>query len=520
MSDEQPILPLCMPPSRYQKRLALGIAVGLIAGCAITIPFANTQLVELPAFVPVAATMLVFAHLITATLLYTLFSVLGSRSLLALASGYLLTAILLAVWGLTFPRAFAATGLLGAGLQTTLYVYIFSRLVLPLAAIAYVILKSVDRHPLRISSREAVLSSVAIVLLVAAGLVLLVTNGSPALPPLMVDTVHGAAPASAPFFGIVVGTLFLFAMAFIWRRNMSVLDLWLLLTLWIWLVEIILLRMTSSRFSFNWYAGVILEIVSTTFILAGLLSQTLALYARLALATAVQRRERDNRHLALNAALAAVAHETYQPITAIAANGSAGMRLLNRDQPDLNEVRAIFHDIMADTRRASDAIDAIRAIFKVDASKKAPLAVEGLVHEVLSMVKSELQARNVTADADFEIDLPPVAGNREQLQQVLLNLIANAMEAMDGVMTRPRMIHVSAAREGDEVLIELRDTGTGIDPAQTGHIFDPFVTTKNRGSGLGLPICRSIIEAHAGRLRAAPAVPHGSVFAFTLPVAG
>jgi signal transduction histidine kinase len=509
-----------MPPSRYQVRLALGIAVALIVGCAITIPFANVQFVELPAFVPVAATMLVFAHLTTAMLLYTLFSVLGSRSLLALASGYLLTAILLAVWGLTFPRAFTNTGILGAGLQATLYVYIFSRLVLPLAAIAYAILKSIDRHPLRMSNRDAIFSSVAVVVLFAAGIVLLVTKGAPAMPALMLDRVHGSAHVLGPFFSIGVITLILFAMAFVWRRNMAVLDLWLLLTLWNWLAELIILRMTNTRFSFNWYAGVILEIGSTTFILAGLLSQTLALYARLALATSVQRRERDSRHLALNAALAAVAHETYQPITAIAANGSAGLRLLNDEQPDLDEIRAIFHDINADTRRASDAIDAIRAIFKVDASEKTPVAVDSLVQEVLSMVESELRARNVTADADFEIDLPPIAGNREQLQQVLLNLIANAMEAMDGVMTRPRMLHVSAAREGDEVLIELRDTGTGIDPAHTSRIFDPFVTTKVRGSGLGLPICRSIVEAHAGRLRASPAVPHGSVFAFTLPVAG
>jgi signal transduction histidine kinase len=102
---------------------------------------------------------------------------------------------------------------------------------------------------------------------------------------------------------------------------------------------------------------------------------------------------------------------------------------------------------------------------------------------------------------------------------VLLNLIANAIEAMDGVTTRPRRLHVWAAREGNEVLVTLKDSGTGIDPAQENRIFDPFVTTKHKGSGLGLAICRSIIEAHSGRMRAAPAVPHGAVFAFTLPLA-
>jgi signal transduction histidine kinase len=334
----------------------------------------------------------------------------------------------------------------------------------------------------------------------------------------MVDAQRGN-PFTGPFVAVVAVALLLFAMAFLWRRKMSVLDLWLLLTLWTWLVELIVLATTTVRFSFNWYAGFLLELASTTFILAGLLSQTFALYARLALATAVQRRERDSRRHALNAALDAVAHETYQPITAIAANSSAGLRHLGRDAPDLDEVHDIFNDIIADTRRTSDAIDAIRGIFKVDVSARAALAVEGLVQEVLSMVKSELRAHNVTADVSFEEGLPEIAGNREQLQQVLLNLIANAIEAMDGVTTRPRRLQVWAVKEGNEVLVTLRDSGPGIDPAQAGQIFDPFTTTKPRGSGLGLSICRSIIEAHAGRMRAASAVPHGAVFGFTLPVA-
>jgi signal transduction histidine kinase len=473
----------------------------------------------LPAFVPVAATILVFAHLTTATLLYTLFSVLGSRSLLALASGYLLTALLLGAWGLTFPHAFAPTGVLGAGLQTTGYLYIFSRLVFPVAAIAYGVLKSVDRQALRLTNRDAILLSLATTIIFAAALVWLATAGSFALPPLMIDTIRGNHIAG-PFFGIAVIALLLFAMAFVWRRNMSVLDLWLLLTLWNWLVELIVLRMTTNRFSFNWYAGVIFELVSTTFILAGLLSQTLALYARLTLAAVVQRRERESRHLALNAALAAVAHETYQPITAIAANSSAALRRLDRGMPDLDEFRAILKDILADTRRTGDAIDAIRAIFKVDSSQLAPLKIENLVQEVLSEVRAELRAHNVTADAAFETNLPHVAGDKEQLQQVLLNLIANAIEAMDEVTTRPRELRVGAVRDGNAVLVTLEDSGPGLDPVHVARIFDPFVTTKPKGSGLGLAICRSIIEAHAGRMRAAPAVPHGAVFAFTLPVAG
>ena len=518
MSDDQPILPLSLPPSREQALLAACIAVALLIGAAATFPFAQIQLAVYPAFVVFITTTLVFAHLTTATLLFTLFLFQGTRSLLTLASGYVLTAFLLGAWGLTFPDAFAENGLFDAGLQTTFYLYAFSRFAFPLAAIAYCVLKSTDRHPPLISKRRAVLVGIVCALSVGVALVLLATAGSAVLPPVMVDAQRGN-PFTGPFVAVVAVALLLFAMAFLWRRKMSVLDLWLLLTLWTWLVELIVLAMTTVRFSFNWYTGLLLELASTTFILAGLLSQTLALYARLALATAVQRRERDSRRLALNAALAALAHETYQPITAIAANSSAGLRHLGRDAPDLDEVHDIFNDIIADTRRTSDAIDAIRGIFKVDVSARTPLAVEGLVQEVLSMVKSELLAHNVTADVSFEEGLPEIAGNREQLQQVLLNLIANAIEAMDDVTTRPRRLQVWAVKEGNEVLVTLRDSGPGIDPAQAGQIFDPFMTTKPRGSGLGLPICRSIIEAHAGRMRAASAVPHGAVFGFTLPVA-
>ena len=507
-----------MPPSRTQLRIAAAIALGLIVCSAFTAPFASIQLAVLPAFAIVAATALVFAHLTTATLLYTQFSVLGSRSLLALASGYLLTAILLGMWGLTFPGAFAPTGLFGAGLQTTIYIYVFSRLILPIAAISYVVLKSTDARPGRFSIRHATLIAIAVAVAVAAVLVSLATGGSFLLPSIMVDALRGNHIVG-PFLSIAAVALLLFAMAFLWRRKMSLLDLWLLLTLWTWLVELIVLAMTTARFSFSWYAGIAFELVSTTFILVGLLSQTLALYARLTLATIAQRRERENRRLALNAALAAVAHETYQPITAIAANSSAGLRQLGRAAPDFADLHAIFKDILADTRRASDAIDAIRAIFKVDSAEKRSLNVETLVQEVLSMVRAELAAHNVTAEANFETNLPHIDGNREQLQQVLLSLIANAVEAMDNISTRPRELRVGAVRDGAAVRVTLVDSGPGLDVAELPRIFEPFVTTKPKSSGLGLAICRSIIEAHAGRMQAEPGIPHGAVFAFTLPTA-
>lgn len=318
---------------------------------------------------------------------------------------------------------------------------------------------------------------------------------------------------TAPFIILLDVT----AIALVWRRRGSVLDLWLLVVLWAWLIETILLSTTTYRFTLVWYAGRIYGLLAASFVLLALLAQTTTLYARLAVSVMAQRRERENRLMAMDAALALVAHEVNQPLSAIVANGSAALRQLARAGPDPEELNAILKDMISDGHRASGVIGGIRAMFKRDESEKVRLDIGDLVAEVLALIHGELQHHNVVAETDLPAKLPRVAGNRVQLQQVLLNLAMNAIEAMDAATTRARLLRICAGHDDSDVLVKVEDSGPGLAPEASERLFDPFFTTKAKGMGLGLSICRSIIEAHGGRLWALPAAPHGTIFHFTLP---
>jgi len=516
VAQEQPLLLSALPPGRRQKRLALAVAVLLLVAYAVAAPFASIHLAPTDAFIPVLDTLLFLTDTITAALLFAQFSVLGSRALLALASGFLFTGLLIIPHGLTFPGAFAPTGLLGAGLQTTVYLYIFWHFGLPCAAIAYSLLKEGDPdRPMRGGARLPILASIAGVVLLVCALTWLVTAGAAWLPAIMVDAIHSNAIwlYTAP----VIILLDVTAIALVWCRRGSVLDLWLLVVLWAWLIETILLSTTTYRFTLVWYAGRIYGLLAASFVLLALLAQTTTLYARLAVSVLAQRRERENRLMAMDAALALVAHEVNQPLSAIVANGSAGLRELARAAPDTQELAAILKDIIGDGHRASGVIGGIRAMFKRDESEKVRLDIGDLVAEVLALVHGELQHHNVVVETDLPSKLPRVAGNRVQLQQVLLNLTMNAIEAMDAAATRARLLRICALPDDRDVLVTVEDSGPGLAPEASERLFDPFFTTKAKGMGLGLSICRSIIEAHGGRLWTLPAAPHGTVFHFTLP---
>ncbi len=231
-------------------------------------------------------------------------------------------------------------------------------------------------------------------------------------------------------------------------------------------------------------------------------------------------RERDNKLMNLEAMAAAISHEIRQPLASIAANGGAALRFLGHAPPNLVEVRAALNRMVGDSHRAGHVFDNIRALFgKADVGLE-PVDVGELVHGVLSGLRRDMQDRRITLAVDLAPGLPPVLGHRGQLHEVLLNLVRNAIEAMDFVDDGVRTLKVSAALEGEnEVSVTVEDSGPGIDPKQLRSIFDAFVTTKSHGMGLGLALCRMIVERHAGQLSALPARPRGSVFRVVLPSA-
>jgi PAS domain S-box-containing protein len=215
---------------------------------------------------------------------------------------------------------------------------------------------------------------------------------------------------------------------------------------------------------------------------------------------------------------ASIAHEVNQPLTAVTNNANACLRLLARRNLDPEVLRRALEEIVADGTRASVVIARIRAFIKKTPAERKGLDINDVIQEVLALARRELSENRVLLELQLTKTLPLVLVDRVQMQQVLLNLIINGIEAMTAIIDRPRLLWVqSRIDESGDVLIAVRDSGSGLG-SEGDHVFTPFFTTKANGMGMGLSISRSLVEGHGGRLWATPNVPHGAVFSFTLPV--
>jgi two-component system, LuxR family, sensor kinase FixL len=214
---------------------------------------------------------------------------------------------------------------------------------------------------------------------------------------------------------------------------------------------------------------------------------------------------------------ASLAHELNQPLTAILSNAQAAQRFMGREPIDLEEMRDIHRDLVADTNRASDILRRIRALVKKGELELAPLSIAGVVGDVARLVHSDAIVRGIDVKLDIDAQLPLVRGDRVQLQQVVLNLLLNAFDATDEHSVE-RSVLVRAVREGaNRVCVSVRDEGHGLDAALAAHLFEPFCTSKRDGLGLGLSISRSIVEMHGGHIWASNNAGRGATFFFTLP---
>jgi C4-dicarboxylate-specific signal transduction histidine kinase len=215
---------------------------------------------------------------------------------------------------------------------------------------------------------------------------------------------------------------------------------------------------------------------------------------------------------------ASVAHEINQPLSAIVNNANACRRMLKSGSIDLEEVEHTVTDIADLGRRAGEVIYNIRAFLRKSLPGKSRLEINPVIHEVIAFMAAELSKNGVSIHTDLSPKLPQVLGDRVQLQQVLLNLMINAVEAMSSIVGRSRELWIrSQSDTGGTISIAIQDSGTGFDPSQTNNLFNAFVTTKSAGLGMGLAISRSIIEAHDGHLWARPNQNYGATFEFTLP---
>jgi signal transduction histidine kinase len=224
-----------------------------------------------------------------------------------------------------------------------------------------------------------------------------------------------------------------------------------------------------------------------------------------------------NRVTTMGQLTASIVHEVKQPITAAVTYALAARRWLSAEPPNFREVDDALSLIVKEGDRAGEVIGRIRDLIKKAPPRKDRVEINGAIREVIELTYSEAVKNGVSVQTQFAESLPLIQGDRVQLQQVMLNLIVNAIQSMSGVEDGNRELHISTRNEPDGVSVGVRDTGPGLSPESLSRLFEPFYTTKPEGMGMGLSICRSIVEAHGGRLWAIPCEPRGALFQFTIP---
>lgn len=225
-----------------------------------------------------------------------------------------------------------------------------------------------------------------------------------------------------------------------------------------------------------------------------------------------------NRVAAIGQLTASIAHELKQPLSAVVSNGGVTLRWLTRGQPEIGEAKQTVECIINDANRATEVLDRIHRLVKKESLRTDALNINDAILEVIPLVHSEAVKNGVTVQRQLADQLPNIQGDRVQLQQVMINLIINAIQAMSSLTGGLRELHiVTESAEGKGVRIAVRDTGPGLSAESIQRLFEPFYTTKPNGMGMGLSICRSIIEDHGGRLWATGLHPRGALFQFTIP---
>jgi signal transduction histidine kinase len=519
--DEFPLIIAATPATKQERRVALAIILILALVFIVIAPFASVQLPRVDAFVPALQTVLCVTDLITAALLFSLYSIQPLPGLLALASGYIFSGLFAFLQTLAFPGAYAPSGLIGDQLSSAPYLFILWHIAFPVAVIVYALSDDRPRTngPPGRSTKATIAITIACTLVLTAGLTWAVTAGARYLPSLFVDQTRQAPTAS--YFTGPIWILSVAALALLYFRKGTSLAVWLMVTLFATLPDLTLSTiLTSVRFTLGWYTARSYALIASCTVLIVLLAETIWLYARLARTTVLLRRERANRLLSLDAATGAIAHEIAQPLAAIATGGSAILNWLKRTPPNLDEVRTSASAVIEASRRANEIVSSVRALFRKTDDRRNLIHLDDVAREAMGLLQHDLETSQVAVATEYLGNLPPVRADRIQLQQIVLNLVKNAIEAMSSNPSGSRHVQVVTRLSGNStVLLSVKDSGQGITAEHQDRIFDPFFTTKPTGMGLGLAICRTVAQDHGGNLRLVETSSHGSVFEIELPIA-
>jgi signal transduction histidine kinase len=509
-----------IPATPGERRLALAVvAISTLVFFAL-VPFAKLPLAKQWAFIPIYQSALIVNDLITAVLLFGQYRILHQRALLILANGYLFTAFIAALHMLTFPGLFSPTGLLGAGAQSTAWIFMFWHGVFPLFVIGYALLKSrapeqsMESKPMR----YAVLLSVSAVAALVGAFIVVATLGHDFLPAIMIG---GHYTPIMIFVVSSVWTLSVLALIVLWRRRpRSVLDVWLMVVMIAWLFDIALAAvLNGGRFDLGFYAGRIYGLMAASFVLMVLLLENGMLYARLVDTHERERRKTEELTAAnkeLEAFSYSVSHDLRAPLRGV--DGFA--RLLQDkfgDQMD-SEAHNLLDRVRAGSQRMGALIDDLLAFSR---SGRQPLRTERVdMDQMVNQVIGELRADDDQRRIDFIVDnLGAVDADPALLKQALVNLISNAIK-----FTRYRdAARVEVRREdiGQERVYSVKDNGAGFDMRYADKLFGVFQrlhgAKEYEGTGVGLAIVQRIIDRHGGRIWVDAAENQGAAFYFTLP---
>ena len=507
-----------LPPTRRQTRAAIAVVVIAVVAFAVVAPFSGRQAAALNAFFPSLDAIVFVSDLVTASLLYTQFSLSRSRALLALATGYLFTAFIVIPHALTFAGAFSPTGLLGANIQTGSWLFIFWHIGFGAALLAYAVLRE-ERLAGYVPTGwtlPAIGWSVAGMAALVCLLTWLSTDGATLLPPIILDQRRISPIVVYPIsFAMLISLAALLVLLV--RRRRSLLDLWLMVVALVAILELAFSGLIPTvRFSAGFYAGRAFSLLTASIVLIVLLAETARLYMRLARSNALLRREQNNKLMNLEAMASSIVHEVRQPLTGITASGSATLRFLKKSPPDLANAAVAVNRMVDASNRANEVLESVRGLFVNQEPHKAPVDMNDVIAEAVRALQSDLDGRRVETRLDLDSTLPAVAGHKGQLQEVIFNLINNALEAMVSADGR-RILEIRTEPTPGGIAIAVEDTGPGISPENAEEIFDAFVSTKPRGMGLGLAICRMIVQRHEGELSFTAANPRGAIFRVVLP---
>jgi signal transduction histidine kinase len=516
-----PVIVTAMPINAAQRRIALGIVILLFVVSVAVAPFANAPAAHVDAFIPVLQAVACLVDLMTAGLLLSQYAIRPLRAGLAIASGYLFSGLFSFAQTLAFPGAYSAAGLFGDGRNTAAWLFVLWQTAFPVAVLIYALLKNREEMPSdpTRSPIATIAATIGAVLAATAALTFIVSAVPASLPTLYDDASRQTTWANAA--NVYLWLLNSAALVILFLRRRTILDLWLMVTLFAWWSNFLVgTFFTMVRFSVGWYVSRCFAVAAGSMLLLVLFTEMAKLYARLASSVLLLRRERTGRLATVEATTAAIAHEIRQPLAGISSLGSAGLRWLNRTPVDFEKAKSCFTSILDAVQRAEEIITSVRGLFKRTSNHRTLVQLNDVSRLVMKLVRYDLLSSGIAVTTDYQEDLPQIHADHTQLQQVILNLVKNAIDAMRGRPLGERRLRIATGSDRHSaVLFYIRDSGPGVAAENYERIFNPFFTTKSTGMGLGLSICRTIIEEHGGTLRLIKSGPGGSTFETSLPIA-